>query len=111
MSLVSWYRFDDDDANIGTDSQESRDMTSTGVISIAEDYGNAAYLNRSSSYLTLASGSVQSSMLGGSSRTFSCWCKPESNGVIHGNGLDNAHERWRAIYNTTNTVLDFNTST
>ena len=111
MSLVSWYRLDEADATLGTDSIGSRDMTNVGVTSVTDTYGDAAYFD-GSSHFNLASASVHSSIVGGSDRVFSCWLKAASSGAIHGNGDDANHQRYRAIYNGAGRiVLDFDTST
>lgn len=111
MSLESWYRLDEDSASIGTDSVGSRDMTNTGVTSVGADYGNAAYFD-GSSYLNLASGSLPAAITGGNSRTFSCWVKGSYGGVIHANGADTPHQRYRGYYNSAGVMgIDFNTST
>lgn len=111
MSLESWYRFDEDAASIGTDSLGSHDMTNTGVTSVSDDYGNAAYFD-GSSYLNLASGTLPSAITGGNSRTFSCWIKGSFEGAIHANGADDDHKRYRTYYSASGIInLDFNTST
>lgn len=113
MSLILWYKLDDVTSSLGVDSSGfSLDMSNVGVVSSSDTtYGNVAYFD-GNSYLDLASASVPSAVLGGESRTYSYWAKPDNDGIMHGNGTDSAHLRYRANLNASGFFKhDFNTST
>jgi len=87
-------------------------MTTVGSVTSVVDatYGNVSYFD-GNSYLNLASGSVPSAIVGGSSRAFSFWAKADNGGIIHGNGTDSAHRRFRGNINGVTVRYDFNTGT
>lgn len=113
MSLVAWYRLDEDDASLGIDSSgSSRDMTNASVVSFSDPtYGNVAYFNGSSS-LNLTS-DIPSSITGGNSRTFSAWVNGDyDGGTIHGNGANSSGRRFRITIRPSGVIAgDFHTQT
>ena len=112
MSLISHYRFDEATATLGEDSQGSRDMTNTGVVSATGTYGDCAYFD-GSSYLNLGESSVHASMKDRESRSFSCWFNSAGGGGIHSNGIGNSNNRrYKARVSSTGTlVMDYRGST
>lgn len=114
MSLVLWYKLNG--SSLGEDSSDSAlDIGNVGATSFADSEigSNVAYFN-GSSYLTLNSSQVPSAMLGASSRTISFWAKTGSatTGVVHGNGFNHDHQRFRGRMTSGTTYgIDMHTET
>lgn len=96
--MTRWYKFSEDTADIGTDSSgNAKDLRNIGGVTSTIDatYGKVAFLD-GTSYFTLPSADIPSSMIGASSRSMSFWVKPDSllattGGLItYGNKVRNA---------------------
>lgn len=87
---ILWYKMNEADASIGTDSSVSGlDMTNNGVVSYNDPvYGPVG--DFSGGVVVLPAASVPSSLNFGNSRSFSYWINTTASGVaIHGIGNNN----------------------
>ena len=107
MGLVSRYRLDE--ADVGNDSQGSRNLTNTNAVSVSDtSVGQCTYFDGTAN-LTLNKNSVHSGMLYDNNRSYSCWFKgPGPSGAIHGNGgpRDTVHRYSARITGASTMMMD-----
>lgn len=74
MSLILWYKLNESDVLLGTDSSDSNiDATSGAGSYVDPTYGKVAYFDRGGCGLTIPAASVPAALYGGNSRTYSFW--------------------------------------
>lgn len=94
MGLISRYELNGTTANLGNDSQGSRDMTNTNAVSVVDTYGNCGYFDGSAK-MSLNKNLVHANMKYANIRSYSCWFKGV--GSIHSNGgADSSLHRYKA---------------
>ena len=97
MSLSLWYKMNEDDSLIGTDSSDTpiTSTTNSGVVSYSDStYGDVAYFDGSSS-LTLAEAATPADFEYGASRAYSFWFKQpvQNNGTLISAGKSSDYGR------------------
>jgi hypothetical protein len=87
MGIISRYSLDESTEKLGTDNYANRHLSNTNVVSVTDTYGKCAYFDGTAK-MTLAAGSVPTSMKYNNFRSYSCWFK--GYGGIHSNGGSNS---------------------